>query len=411
MVNGSLSNGRRGKLCRTGVPRYKTQLRRHAEQMHLHLVRGSGTAEDPCTWPLADRTTPRGPTTRRPPPAAGFFQALVENSPDTIFLIDLETEECMYVSPAVRSLLGREPEAMIGQLLTDFVHPDDASELLARSAARREGRGVRKAVTRMSHNEHAWVWVQATASPVVELIGRATAVFTVTGASERVRAELGLRSARLRLRRLLDQVGGADGDALLQTRDGSYDLTVEALAAALELRDDETGQHTRRVTDFALALTRAIDPQLAAEPELRYGFLLHDIGKIGVPDAILLKPGRLTERGTRILQMHTTLGEHLLAFIPFVSDLAHDVVAYHHERWDGSGYPWGLRGTAIPLAARIFAVADAFDAMTNDRPYRKARPVSTAVAEVKRGAGSQFDPAVVSAFVPLACQFAIDRSP
>jgi ribonuclease P protein subunit RPR2 len=260
----------------------------------------------------------------------------------------------------------------------------------------------------MSHGERAWVWVQATASAAVELEGRTTAIFTVTGATERVRAELGLRSARLRLRRVLDRVG--DGNTFLQTRDGTYDPTVEALAAALELRDDETGQHARRVADFALALTRAIDPELAAEPDLRYGFLLHDIGKIGIPDAILLKRGPLTERETRVLQMHTTLGEHLIASIPFVSDLAHDVVAYHHERWDGSGYPWGLHGQVIPLAARIFAVADAFDAVTNDRPYRKARPVAAAVAEIERGAGSQFDPAVVAAVVPLVCQFGIDLS-
>jgi PAS domain S-box-containing protein len=359
----------------------------------------------------SDRTLPRSRSGRRPSPATGLFQALVENSPDTIFLIDLGTEECMYVSPAVRSLLGREPEAMIGRPLTDFVHPDDADELLARSAARREERGGRTVVTRMSHGERAWVWVQATASPVVELEGRTAAVFTLTGASERVPAEPGLRNARVRLRRVLDQLGGGDGDGFLGAWDRSYDLVVEALAAALELHDDETGQHARRVTDFALALTRAIDPELATAPDLRYGFLLHDIGKIGVPDAILLKPDPLTERETRILQMHTTLGEHLLAFVPFVSDLVHDVVAYHHERWDGSGYPWGLSGSAIPLAARIFAVADAFDAITNDRPYRKARPVATAVGEVERGAGSQFDPAVVSAFVPLARRCGIDLSP
>jgi ribonuclease P protein subunit RPR2 len=359
----------------------------------------------------ADHTSPRSRSARGPSPTAGFFQALVENSPDTIFLVDLETEECIYVSPAVRWLLGREPEALIGRPLTDFVHPDDAGEVLARSAARREGRGVHTAVTRMSHGERAWVWVQATASAAVDLEGRTTAVFTVTGAAERVRAELGLRSARLRLRRLLDRVGEGDESVFLPTRDGTYDPTVEALAAALELRDDETGQHARRVADLALALTRAIDPELAAEPDLRYGFLLHDIGKIGVPDALLLKRGSLTEREARVLQMHTTLGEHLITSIPFVSDLAHDVVAYHHERWDGSGYPWGLHGQAIPLAARIFAVADAFDAITNDRPYRMARPVAAALAEIERGAGSQFDPAVVSAFVPLACQFGIDVSP
>ena len=335
----------------------------------------------------------------------GFFQALVENSTDTIFLIDLETEECMYVSPAVRSLLGHDPEAMIGRALTDFVHPDDAPEVIARSVSRRRGRGVRMAVTRMSDRERKWVWVQATASPVLDLGGRATAVFTVSGAAERVRAEIGLRSARLRLRRVLEQFGS--GDTVLQTQNGSYDPTVEALAAALELRDDETGQHARRVTDFALALTRAIDPPLASEADLRYGFLLHDIGKIGIPDAILLKPGPLTKRETRILQMHTTLGEHLLSFVPFVSHLAHDVVASHHERWDGFGYPWGLRDEAIPLAARIFAVADAFDAITNHRPYRRARAIATAVAEIERGAGSQFDPSVVSVFVPIACRLTL----
>jgi PAS domain S-box-containing protein len=338
------------------------------------------------------------------PPRSGLFRALVENSTETIFLIDLETEECIYVSPAVRLLLGTDPRAMIGRPLTHFVHPDDAAGVLAHSVSRRRGKGVRTTVTRMAHRDGTWVWVQATASPVFEYEGRATAVFTATGAAERVRAEIGLRSARQRLRHLLDQV--ERGQAFSEARDGSYDVVVEALAAALELRDDETGQHTRRVTDVALALTRVIDPQLALEPDLRYGFLLHDIGKIGVPDAILLKPGPLTKSETRVLQMHTALGEHLLSYVPFVSDLAHEVVAYHHERWDGTGYPWGLRGDAIPLGARIFAVADAFDAITNDRPYRKARPVSTAIAEIRRAVGSQFDPAVVDAFVRIAGRLA-----
>jgi HD-GYP domain-containing protein (c-di-GMP phosphodiesterase class II) len=149
----------------------------------------------------------------------------------------------------------------------------------------------------------------------------------------------------------------------------------------------------------AIELTRAIDPKLAREPELRFGFLLHDIGKIGIPDSILLKRGRLCARELSTLQMHTTLGEHLLSFIPFLSDLAHDVVAFHHERWDGSGYPWGLKGGDIPFAARVFAVADAFDAITNDRPYRRARSIGTAIAEIQKGAGTHFDPAVVKAFL------------
>ncbi len=325
---------------------------------------------------------------------------MVEHGADTTFLLDLETEECVYVSPAVRTLLGRRPEEMIGRPLTEFLHPGDAAEVLARSLQRRRGRGVRTSITRMRHSEGQWVWVQATASPVVRYLGRTTCVFTATDAEERVRAELGLRASRLRLRRLLARLDVRD--QYPDTQDGTYHLTVETLAAALELRDDATCRHARRVTDFALDLTRAIDPALAADPELRHGYLLHDIGKIGIPDAILQKPGRLTDRELRTLQMHTTLGEHLLTFIPFRSDLVHDVVAYHHEHWDGHGYPWGLRGEAIPLAARIFAVADAFDAITNNRPYRKARPVAAAIAEIEREAGTQFDPAVVEAFLPLA---------
>jgi ribonuclease P protein subunit RPR2 len=229
-------------------------------------------------------------------------------------------------------------------------------------------------------------------------------VFTVTTAAERVLAETSLRAARRRLRHLLEQINS--GHEQFDDPDGSYDLTVEALAAALELRDDTTGQHTRRVTDLALALTRAVEPKLADDPELRYGFLLHDIGKIGIPDSILLKKGRLNSVETRALEMHTTLGEHLLARFPFLSDLAHDVVAYHHERWDGTGYPWGLGETDIPLAARIFAVADAFDAMTNNRPYREALTVLEAMSEIERCAGTHFDPVIVEAFLPIARQLA-----
>ncbi len=191
----------------------------------------------------------------------------------------------------------------------------------------------------------------------------------------------------------------------------TYELTVEALAAALELRDDETGSHARRVTEIALRLARAVDPQLADEPELRRGFLLHDIGKIGIPDTILLKPGPLDADELRVLEMHTTLGEQLVSSIPYLSGVARQVIAYHHERWDGRGYPWRLRGTDIPLPARIFAVADAFDAMTSDRPYRKAMPVADAIEEIKRGAGSHFDPAVVAVFLAIADTLAAHLEP
>lgn len=182
----------------------------------------------------------------------------------------------------------------------------------------------------------------------------------------------------------------------------SYATTVRALATALELRDDGTGAHAERVTTLALLLAAEVAPELTADPELEYGFLLHDLGKIGVPDAILLKPGPLTRREMEEMRYHPILGEKIVAGIPYLNGVARQVVAAHHERWDGRGYPRGLAGPRIPLSARIFAVADAFDAMTNDRPYRKALTFQISVSEIVQGAGTQFDPALVDAFVELA---------
>ena len=182
---------------------------------------------------------------------------------------------------------------------------------------------------------------------------------------------------------------------------GSYATTVRALAAALELRDDETGGHAERVTELALELAASIDPGLLDDPELEYGFLLHDLGKIGVPDSILLKPGPLTRREQETMRDHPILGERIVARVPFLRGTARHVVASHHEHWDGAGYPRRLRGEQIPRAARIFAVADAFDAMTNDRPYRAARKAELALAEIERCEGTQFEPVVVEAFLSL----------
>jgi ribonuclease P protein subunit RPR2 len=176
---------------------------------------------------------------------------------------------------------------------------------------------------------------------------------------------------------------------------------VRALAAALELRDDETGSHADRVTQLALQIARVLDSQLLADPELEYGFLLHDLGKIGVPDSILLKPGPLNAKEQETMRDHPILGERIVARVPYLSGVARQIVAAHHERWDGTGYPRRLRGPQIPAGARIFAVADTFDAMTNDRPYRAARKVEDAVAEIKGGAGTQFEPLVVEAFLSL----------
>jgi HD-GYP domain-containing protein (c-di-GMP phosphodiesterase class II) len=181
----------------------------------------------------------------------------------------------------------------------------------------------------------------------------------------------------------------------------SYASTVRALAATLELRDDVSGDHAERVASLALQFTQRVAPRLADEPTLEYGFLLHDLGKIGVPDAVLLKPGRLEDAEFEQMRRHTVLGEEILAHVPYLSEVAREVIGSHHERWDGNGYPRGLAAEEIPLPARIFALVDAYDAMTNDRPYRDAIPYEEARRELVAGAGRQFDPALTEAFVEL----------
>jgi response regulator RpfG family c-di-GMP phosphodiesterase len=180
--------------------------------------------------------------------------------------------------------------------------------------------------------------------------------------------------------------------------ESAYKETVSALASALGTKDTGTRQHSQRVQRYALELTRTIDPALAEDPSLEYGFLLHDIGKIGVPDHILLKPGPLNDAEWRVMRAHTLLGSQMIGGVAFLQDAGVQVVRSHHERWDGAGYPDGLVGDEIPLGARIFAVADAVDAITNSRPYREARSWRDCRREIVAQKGTQFDPMVIEAF-------------
>jgi response regulator RpfG family c-di-GMP phosphodiesterase len=179
--------------------------------------------------------------------------------------------------------------------------------------------------------------------------------------------------------------------------EAAYRETVEALAAALESKDIGTGRHSQRVQHYALELARRVDPDLAGNSSAQVGFLLHDVGKIGIPDEILLKAGPLTEGERRTMQTHTVLGEQMLVGVTALEGEGIRIVRSHHERWDGRGYPDGLVAEKIPLGARVFAVADALDAMTSDRPYRPARIWTEAKAEIAREAGRQFDPRTVAA--------------
>ncbi len=178
----------------------------------------------------------------------------------------------------------------------------------------------------------------------------------------------------------------------------TYRATLETLGAALDSRDVGTEAHSRRVHGYAIATAREYGMLEEDLKDLAHGVLLHDIGKIGIPDSILLKPGPLTPEEWAIMRRHPEIGKRLIENIPFLRG-AVPIVYYHHERWDGSGYPRGLKGERIPLGARIFSVVDAFDAMTFDRPYSRAISFEAARAEIRRCSGSHFDPKVVEAFL------------
>jgi response regulator RpfG family c-di-GMP phosphodiesterase len=179
----------------------------------------------------------------------------------------------------------------------------------------------------------------------------------------------------------------------------SYLATVSSLASALESRDERTASHSQRVQRYAVELLDLVDPgRVEGEPGIEYGFLLHDIGKIAIPDQILQKPGPLTRTERKRMQTHTVLGEQMLGGVAVLRGEGLRIVRSHHERWDGRGYPDGLAGADVPLGARVFAVADALDAMTSDRPYRRALKWRDASAEIVAQSGKQFDPEVVDAF-------------
>jgi putative nucleotidyltransferase with HDIG domain len=201
----------------------------------------------------------------------------------------------------------------------------------------------------------------------------------------------------------LEQVVQARTELLQQAMEDlehSYDITLEALGDALDLKDSETEGHSKRVTAYTIALARAMGVKPAEIKVIARGAFLHDIGKMAIPDEILRKPGALTQDEQDVMREHCTRGYHILRKIPFLSEAA-EIVFAHQEKFDGTGYPNGLHGGEIPIGARIFAVADTLDAITSDRPYRRARTFDVAREEILRCSGTQFDPAVVEVFLKI----------
>jgi HD-GYP domain-containing protein (c-di-GMP phosphodiesterase class II) len=203
----------------------------------------------------------------------------------------------------------------------------------------------------------------------------------------------------------------ADENARLLVQDSQLQV-VQRLALAAEYRDDDTGQHTSRVADLSVRIGAALGMPDAELRLLRHAAPLHDVGKIAIPDRILLKPGRLTALEFKQMKTHTTVGSEMLARPGFpLLEMAAQIALTHHERWDGSGYPAALAGADIPLVGRIVAVADVFDALTHERPYKDAWPLADAVAEIRAQRHCQFDPEVVDAFLAVLPELEDDAGP
>jgi putative nucleotidyltransferase with HDIG domain len=219
---------------------------------------------------------------------------------------------------------------------------------------------------------------------------------------ERLRAELASREREAAEKERQLELYAADlretfkqERARSQELERSYAATVRALSNAVEARDAYTGKHAERVAGYGIEISRALDLETPADIE--FGFLLHDIGKVAIPDGILFKRGSLSEPERVVMARHPVIGADIVRGIEFL-ERAIEIVHSHHERWDGAGYPDRLAGETIPLTARVFAVADVFDALTTDRPYRTASPLPEARAMIVAESGTHFDPRVVEAF-------------
>jgi ribonuclease P protein subunit RPR2 len=307
--------------------------------------------------------------------------------------LDIEGRVCRWGAAAER-VFGFAAGDAVGEVLP-MVPFDLRDEVLAQ---------VREAVAGTALDEHVAVWWRADGAPVevsVSLVGLGancqgpTVAMVARDISER-------RLEQAQLAAYAKDIRESFARELRRAREleRSYFHTVRALAAAVEAKDGYTGAHIQRVHQIGLLLAKQVAPDEADDPQLAYGFLLHDIGKLSVPDAVLKKPGPLNDAEWSLMRRHPEAGARILDSIPFL-DRAVDVVLHHHERWDGRGYPRGLEENGIPLWARIFAVADTVDAITSHRPYRRGRPLEHAVDEIVARAGTQFDPACAEALAHL----------
>lgn len=308
------------------------------------------------------------------------FRLLAENSSDIITRSD-PSLNVLYASPACRNILGYEPQELVGHSVLPLIHPEDTKHLLDLLAAGTEE--TSKTVTyRVLHKNGKYIWLETVTRPILDSDGRLVEYQASSrDVTERREAQVALQHALAELQE-------------------AYDKTIEGWVLALDLRDKETEGHTKRVTDLAVQLARELHCTEEEIVHIRRGALLHDMGKMGIPDEILQKPGALSDEEWQVMRKHPQYAQQMLSPIGYLSD-ALIIPYYHHERWDGSGYPQGLKGEEIPLFARLFSVVDVWDALSSDRPYRKRLPPEDVVQYLREEAGRLFDPHIVEVFLTL----------
>jgi len=309
------------------------------------------------------------------------FRLLAENSSDMISKHDT-AGTFLYVSPACYTILGYEPEELIGTPVTQFVHPEDTKQLIDLIATPEWNDITATVDYRARHKNGEYIWIETTARLFFdELSNQQEFQAASRNITERKEAEAQLQRAHTDLQE-------------------AYDKTIEGWVLALDLRDRETEGHTQRVTTMIVKLARKMGYTEEEITHIRRGALLHDMGKMGIPDEILQKPGPLTDDEWVIMRRHPEMAYQMLSQIKYLKD-AITIPYYHHERWDGSGYPHKLKGEEIPLQARMFAVVDVWDALSSDRPYRKKMPHQEVVDYLINETGRLFDPQVIEIFIPL----------
>jgi PAS domain S-box-containing protein/putative nucleotidyltransferase with HDIG domain len=309
------------------------------------------------------------------------FRLLAENSSDMISRHDVHGI-FHYVSPACRTILGYEPNELIGNPIAQYIHSDDAKELIELLATPEWNDIMVTVDYRARHKNGKYIWIETNAHLFFDDVNnRQEFQASSRDITERKESEEALQRAHTDLQE-------------------AYDKTIEGWVRALDLRDRETEGHTQRVTNMTEKLARALGFSEEEIVHIRRGALLHDMGKMGIPDEILQKPGPLSDDEWIIMRRHPEMAYQMLSKIKYLRE-AITIPYYHHERWNGSGYPHKLKEEEIPLQARMFAVVDVWDALSSDRPYRKKMPHKDVVDYLQREAGHLFDPQVIEKFIPL----------